>query len=57
MELREQNVMLLEAESMFTNGDFDRAGPLYDSAIRSAREHKFIHEEAIASELAGTFYL
>ena len=25
----------------------------YISSIRSAREHKFIHEEAIASELAG----
>ena len=52
----ENKVMLLEAESLFTNGDFDRAGSLYDSAIRSAREHKFIHEEAIASELAGNFY-
>ena len=52
----ENKMLLLEAESLFTNGDFDRAGPLYDSAIRSAREHKFIHEEAIASELAGNFY-
>ena len=52
----ENKMLLLEAESLFTNGDFDRAGPLYDSAIRSAREHKFIHEEAIASELAGTYH-
>ena len=52
----ENKVLLLEAESMFTNGDFERAGPLYDSAIRSAREHKFIHEEAIASDLAGTYH-
>ena len=52
----ENKMLLLEAESLFTNGDFDRAGPLYDSAIRSARGHKFIHEEAIASELAGTYY-
>ena len=49
-------VLLLEAENMFIHGDFDRAGILYDSAIRSAREHKFTHEEAIASELAGIFY-
>ncbi len=49
-------VLLLEAENMFTHGDFDRAEPLYDDAIRSARDHKFIHEEAVASELAGIFY-
>ena len=52
----ENKMLLLQAESFYTNGDFDRAGPLYDSAIRSAREHKFVHEEAIASDLAGTYY-
>lgn len=52
----ENKVLLLEAESMYTNKEFNKAGPLYDRAIRSAREHNFIHEEAIASELAGTFY-
>jgi hypothetical protein len=52
----ENKVLLLEAENMYTKGYVDRAGPLYDDAIRSAREHKFIHEEAIASELAGIFY-
>lgn len=49
-------MLLLEAETMSLSGEFDRAGPLYDSAIQSARDHNFIHEEAIASELAGTFY-
>ena len=49
-------MLLLEAESMLTMGDIDKAEPLYDSAIRSAHDHKFIHEEAIASELAGMFY-
>lgn len=49
-------MLLLDAESEFTNGEFDRAGSLYDCAIQSAREHKFVHEEAIASELAGAFY-
>ena len=52
----ENKVLLLEAETVFTNGEFDRAGPLYVNAILSAREHRFIHEEAIASELAGMFY-
>lgn len=31
--------------------------PLYVSAIQSAHEHKFLHENAIASELAGMFFL
>ncbi len=52
----ENKVLLLEAENMYTKGDVDRAGPLYDDAIQSARDHKFVHEEAIASELAGIFY-
>ena len=29
---------------------------MYDNAIQSAHDHKFIHGEAIASELAGIFY-
>ena len=41
------------ASSSSTLGNYDAARPLYISSIRSAREHKFIHEEAIASELAG----
>ena len=52
----ENKMLLLEAEKMHTLGTFDRAATLYESAIRSAREHKFIHEEAIASELAGFLY-
>jgi hypothetical protein len=52
----ENKTLLLEAECMHTKGEFDRAGSFYDNAIRSAHEHKFIHEEAIASELAGIFY-
>ena len=42
---------------MHTSGDFDSAASFYERSIRSARQHKFIHEEAIASELAGLFYL
>ena len=51
----ENKVLLLEAMEMHTMGNLDAAGPLYFSSIRSAREHKFIHEEAIASELAGEY--
>ena len=52
----ENKMLLLEAESAFTDGDLDRADNLYESAVRSAHDHKFIHEEAIASELAGNFH-
>ena len=53
----ENKMLLLEAEKMHTLGDFDNAASLYERSIQSAREHKFIHEEAIASELAGLFFL
>ena len=49
-------MLLLEAEKMYALGDFDVAASFYERSIRSAREHKFIHEEAIASELIGIFY-
>ena len=52
----EDKVLLLEAEHMYTLGDYDQASSLYDSAIRSAHDHKFIHGEAIACEVAGMFY-
>ena len=52
----EDKVLLLEAEHMYTVGDYDNACTLYDSAIRSAHAHKFIHGEAIACEVAGMFY-
>ncbi|KAL3778655.1 hypothetical protein HJC23_008639 [Cyclotella cryptica] len=48
---------LLEAEEFYSNGNIERAQVLYENAISSARGHKFIHEEAIACELAATFYL
>ena len=50
-------MLILEAMKMdiLSNRDGDSAGLLYNSAIRSAHEHKFVHEEAIASELMGDF--
>ena len=48
-------MLLLEAMLMHTLGNYDAAVLLCFSSIRSARAHKFIHEEAIASELAGDF--
>ena len=52
----EDKMVLLEAEKMYTVGNFDQAALLYERAIRLAHEHKFINDEAIASELAGIFF-
>ncbi len=52
----EDKMLLLNAENLFTLGDYEQASFMYDNAIQSAHDHKFIHEEAIASELAGIFY-
>ena len=46
-------VQLLEALNSHTIGNLEEAGRLYIDSINSAREHKFIHEEAVASELTG----
>ncbi|KAK1742112.1 putative AAA ATPase [Skeletonema marinoi] len=48
---------LLEAEESYCNNDFDRAKLYYEKAISSAKDHKFVHEEALAYELAAYFYL
>ena len=53
----QNKVLLLEALEMHTIGNLDAAGPLYTSSIRSAQEHKFMHEEAIASELTAEYLL
>jgi len=52
----ENKMLLLKAEKMYILRDFDQAESLYIRSIRSANEHKFVHEEAIASEMAGHFY-
>ncbi len=52
----ENKSLLLIAEKMYTEGNFFLAESCYDNAVRSANEHRFIHEEAMAYELAGDFY-
>ena len=49
--------LLLRAEEQFCNRNFEEAETLYDAAIKSSQEHKFLNEEALANELAGHFYL
>eukprot|EP00986_Skeletonema_menzelii_P005634 scaffold2092_cov165-Skeletonema_menzelii.AAC.2 len=48
---------LLEAEEAFCNGSFVDAKFYYEKAVASAKTHKFVHEEALACELAAYFYL
>ncbi|KAK1739316.1 putative AAA ATPase [Skeletonema marinoi] len=48
---------LLEAEELYCNNDFDAAKTYYEKAIAAAKSHKFVHEEALACELAGYFHL
>jgi predicted ATPase/signal transduction histidine kinase len=48
---------LIEAEKQRLLGDRGLAIEHYDLAIAGAKEHEFIHEEALANELAAKFYL
>jgi len=48
---------LVEAEKARVLGNNSQAIEYYDSAITAAEKEGFIHEEALAYELAGEFYL
>jgi predicted ATPase/signal transduction histidine kinase len=48
---------LIEAEKQRILGNKAGAIEHYDLAISGAKEHQFIHEEALANELAAKFYL
>eukprot|EP00984_Skeletonema_dohrnii_P028978 scaffold19263_cov118-Skeletonema_dohrnii-CCMP3373.AAC.1 len=48
---------LLEAEEAFSHNDYEAAKSFYKQAISSAKLHKFVHEEALAYELAAYFHL
>ncbi|WP_438044555.1 sensor histidine kinase [Sorangium sp. So ce128] len=47
---------LVGAEIARIGGKWDKAEHLYEQAIRSARESGFVHNEALAYELASRFY-
>ena len=49
-------LLLVEAELCNTQKDYDKAASLYEASVKAAKMHKFIHEEAIASECAGIFF-
>jgi ATP-dependent RNA helicase DDX31/DBP7 len=52
----ENKLFLLRAECHYTEGEMSQAAKTYKSAITSARNHKLVHEEAMACELAGYFF-
>jgi len=51
----ENKALLLQAEKYYTTGNLDQAKASYEASVKSAREHKFINEEALAYELYGIF--
>ncbi|EIJ44246.1 PAS domain S-box [Beggiatoa alba B18LD] len=48
---------LVEAEKARVFGNPDRCHAAYEQAILLAQTHEYLHEEALACELAGKFYL
>mmetsp|Transcript_32788 Transcript_32788/g.69847 ORF Transcript_32788/g.69847 Transcript_32788/m.69847 type:complete len:207 (-) Transcript_32788:240-860(-) len=53
----ENKLLLLEAEWHFSKGEMKRAEEKYVLSIRSARRHRFVHEEGLANELFSVFYI
>ena len=52
----ENKFLLLSAELHHTKGDHCCAEEYYKSAIESARNHRFVHEEGLALESLGMLY-
>lgn len=53
----QNKLSLLKAERFVLMGDSKSALKHYSISIAKAREHHFVHEEAVACELAGSFHL
>lgn len=51
----ENKLLLLQAELHYTNGRHAMAELFYQAAVRSAREHRFLHEEALSLEVFGVY--
>ncbi|MEG4802978.1 AAA family ATPase [Microcoleus sp. ARI1-B5] len=48
---------LVEAEKARVLGEYEKAAQYYDRAVKGASKNEYIHEEALANELAAEFYL
>ncbi|WP_354099035.1 AAA family ATPase [Bradyrhizobium sp. S3.2.12] len=55
-ETFENRAALVGAEIARIEGQVLNAQELYDKAIREAHKHGFVHNQAIANEIAGRFY-
>lgn len=53
----EHKYLLVAAEYNRVKKQPEKSAALYDRAIKKAREHGYLQDAAIASELAGSFYL
>ena len=53
----ENKRFLLQAELHYLNGRYRMAELAYQASIVSACEHKFVHEEALAHELFGIYFV
>jgi PAS domain S-box-containing protein len=53
----QHKVALVEAEQARLNGQHWQAAGYYEQAIQGARRSGYVHEEALACELAAEFYL
>ena len=53
----ESKFFLLSAERAFTKGDLEEAASAFDKAIESAKQHRFIGEQALSCERAALFHL
>lgn len=51
----ENKAYLLEAEFHYSNGDIVKARTAYEQSIETAKNHRFIHEQALGHELYGMF--
>jgi tetratricopeptide (TPR) repeat protein len=51
----ENNLFLLEAEYHHCKQEEDKANAKYRASIKSAQDHRFVHEEALAFEFYGDF--
>ena len=51
----ENNLLLLEAEYHHCENEDEKAAEKYKASIKSAQDHRFVHEEALALELYGDF--
>lgn len=53
----ENKLLLLQAEQQYVEGNLQQAETLYEAAIKSAKDHRFVNEEGLAHELYAYFCL